>query len=201
MNRPLAASVLAAVAVAGAGLAGCSAWGGDAGSHGAAATAVETPPATGTPTAAGTQTASGSPAAAGAQAAAGTPTGRVLAATSPPPAQPPPAGQRSLETSTVHFTTPQAAMEYLAAAYNNDDLTALGHVTTPRARADLLGMRSEAVNLRLQNCSRRPVGDYVCQFAHDYPSSLHRSGHGHAVFLAGPADKPGWYMTVLKGCG
>jgi hypothetical protein len=31
----------------------------------------------------------------------------------------------------LHFATPQAAMRYLAAAYNRNDLAALKHVTTP----------------------------------------------------------------------
>jgi len=101
----------------------------------------------------------------------------------------------------VHFTTPQAAMRYLAAAYNSNDIPALRHVTTPVARSALLDMRQEATNLQLTSCSRRSVGDYLCQFRHDYPQHLHRRGHGQATFLVGPAAKPGWYMTVLNECG
>jgi hypothetical protein len=92
-------------------------------------------------------------------------------------------------------------MRYLAAAYNRDDLLALKKVTNSSARTALIAMRNEATNLTLTNCSRRASGDYVCQFRHDYPSRLHRSGHGHATFLAAPAGKPGWYMTVLIECG
>ena len=92
-------------------------------------------------------------------------------------------------------------MRYLAAAYNRDDLPALKKVTNASARTALLAMRQEATNLALTSCSRRPSGDYVCQFRHDYPSHLNRSGHGHATFLAAPASKPGWYMTVLIDCG
>ena len=101
----------------------------------------------------------------------------------------------------VHFSTPQAAMRYLTAAYNRNDLPALKKVTNASARTALIAMRQEATNLELTSCSRRAAGDYSCQFRHDYPRRLHRSGRGHATFLAAPADKPGWYMTVLIDCG
>jgi hypothetical protein len=100
----------------------------------------------------------------------------------------------------VHFATPEAAMRYLAAAYNRNDLPALKKVTNPPARAALLEMRQEATNLQLTGCSRQPRGDYVCSFRHDFPERRHRVGHGQATFLAAPADKPGWYMTVLLDC-
>ena len=41
----------------------------------------------------------------------------------------------------LHFATPQAAMGYLASAYNRNDLAALKHVTTPEARNNLLFRR------------------------------------------------------------
>jgi len=100
-----------------------------------------------------------------------------------------------------HFDTPEAAMNYLAAAWNNNDLVSLGHVTNPAARSELNAMHSEATNLRLTNCVRRPQGDYECFFAHDYPAALHATGTGKAVFLVGPALTPGWYMTVFESCG
>jgi hypothetical protein len=102
-----------------------------------------------------------------------------------------------------HFDTPQAAMIYLASAWNRNDIVALSHVTTPAARANLLAMHKEAVNLRLNHCAARPVGDYVCFFDHDYPVGATDTspGGGHSVFLVGPARTPGWYMTVFEGCG
>jgi hypothetical protein len=30
---------------------------------------------------------------------------------------------------------------------------------------------------------------------------MHKHGIGHAYFDVGPADTPGWYMTVYEGCG
>ncbi len=98
-----------------------------------------------------------------------------------------------------HFTTPQAAMRYLTAAYNRNDLVSLRHVTTPAARVDLLAMRSQAVNLQLAGCTPG-AGDYTCTFTHDFPPARHQSGQGHATFTAAPADSVGWYMTVLESC-
>jgi hypothetical protein len=94
-------------------------------------------------------------------------------------------------------------MRYLTAAYNRNDVAALRSVTTPKARVALLEMRHEAVNLRLKSCERQPDGDYECQFSHDYPKSMPRTPQrrGAAIFLAGPAHKQGWYMTVLEECG
>jgi hypothetical protein len=105
----------------------------------------------------------------------------------------------------LYFETPQAAMRYLAAAYNRNDVAALKHVTTPVAREGLLGMRSVAENLRLVGCKANPGrGDYLCEFHHDYPKGAPetlRTGHGYAHFTAAPADKYGWYMTILNDCG
>jgi hypothetical protein len=101
----------------------------------------------------------------------------------------------------LYFSTPDAAMRYLTVAYNHNDLAALAHVTTPVARANLLAMHRTAVNLRLVGCTARAgLGDYTCTFTHDFPPERHLSGHGHAHFIAAPADKHGWYMTVLEDC-
>jgi hypothetical protein len=102
-----------------------------------------------------------------------------------------------------HFDTPKAAMTYLAAAWNNNDLVSLMHVTNPAARAQLDAMHSEATNLRLDHCDQNPAGDYTCYFKHDYPAGyiVPPGAAGEAIFLVGPADTPGWYMTVFKSCG
>jgi hypothetical protein len=122
-------------------------------------------------------------------------------ATVSPPSTVPSPGAATPAAPRVHFSTPEAAMRYLAAAYNRDDPAALKKVTNASARSALVAMRQEATNLSLTGCSRRDSGDYVCHFRHDYPARLHRSGHGQAMFLAAPAGKPGWYMTVLIACG
>jgi hypothetical protein len=122
-----------------------------------------------------------------------TPITRLLPAPAPAPTSP--------TAPKLYFATPQAAMRYLTAAYNDNDLVALGHVTTPVARVNLVAMHRTAVNLRLVGCTAQPArGDYLCSFTHDYPAAMHLSGHGNAHFIAAPADKHGWYMTVLRDC-
>jgi hypothetical protein len=103
----------------------------------------------------------------------------------------------------VHFDTPEAAMKYLATAWNTDDLTSLKHVTDPAARTQLLAMHHEASNLSLNHCTfNKDPGDYTCEFDHDYPVGYKTTKkHGKAVFTVGPADKPGWYMTFFESCG
>jgi hypothetical protein len=101
-----------------------------------------------------------------------------------------------------HFDSPQAAMTYLAAAFNARNIVDLNHVTNPAARAQLNDMHSMAVDLKLDYCTRRPEGDYKCTFTHEYPTTDKTRGPnpGHAVFLVGPALTPGWYMTVYESC-
>lgn len=103
--------------------------------------------------------------------------------------------------SSVHFDTPQAAMRYLASAWNRLDYAALCQVTNPDARYLLVNMHSEAVNLRLKKCTQDGVGTYQCTFIHDYPASLHKRGHGQTWLDVAAARNPGWYMTVYQGCG
>jgi hypothetical protein len=61
-------------------------------------------------------------------------------------------------------------------------------------------MHDDAVNLRLNHCVRQASGNYECFLDHDFLPSLHRTGHGHAVFDAAPARTPGWYMSVFVEC-
>lgn len=109
----------------------------------------------------------------------------------------------TLGYSGPHFSTPQAAMTYLTAAYNAEDGAELHAVTTPQAFSQLTAMLSGAVDLQLQSCvpSGSGRGDYVCTFRHDYPASMHNSGHGSARILVAPALNPGWYMYKLLDCG
>ena len=93
-------------------------------------------------------------------------------------------------------------MIYLANAYNEHDATALHAVTTPQSYRELTQMRSEAVNLQLRYCTLdRGRGDYTCYFSHDYPASLHQSGHGASQMLVAPALNPGWYLYGNVECG
>ena len=115
-----------------------------------------------------------------------------------------------------YFATPEAAMRYLAAAYNRHDLVALKHVTTPIARDALENMRAEAIDLQLDHCTRNTDRkDYDCTFRHGFPAGYDpKAPHddaglgyaesttpGTATFVVGPATRSGWYMTVLESCG
>ena len=100
-----------------------------------------------------------------------------------------------------HFGTPQAAMRYLAHAYNRDDVAALHYVTTPSSFSALIAMRSEAVDLQLKSCAPTGHGDYNCVFRHRYPRRMHDSGYGESDFIAAPAINPGWYMYLFEDCG
>jgi hypothetical protein len=101
----------------------------------------------------------------------------------------------------VHFRTPSAAMRYLASAYNRGDITALKKVTTPQARSALLEMRPFATNLRLESCSTSAYGHTICEFTHALPSAPKGAAQGHAEFAVAPADRHGWYMSVMETCG
>lgn len=103
--------------------------------------------------------------------------------------------------ASPYFATPEDSMRYLAAAYNRNDVAALVHVTTPASRSALQSMHSEAVNLQLKSCTRNSAGDYRCDFTHDFPAAMHRTGHGTATFIAAPATLPGWYMYLFVTCG
>jgi hypothetical protein len=115
--------------------------------------------------------------------------------------KPPIAPPSCPEGPTVHFDTPEAAMTYLAAAWNRNDLAELCQVTNPNARFLLNDMHREAVNLRLKKCDKVEVGHYSCTFRHDYPAHMHKTGTGRAWLDVAPAANPGWYMTVFEGCG
>jgi hypothetical protein len=115
-----------------------------------------------------------------------------------PPVVPPrcPSGGPS-----VHFYTPEAAMTFLASAWNRNDLAELCQVTNPNARFLLNDMHNEAVNLQLIKCRNTGVGTYQCVFRHDYPKKMHKNGTGRTWLDVGAADNPGYYMTVFEGCG
>lgn len=126
------------------------------------------------------------------------------------PAKPKPAPREApapVRPSTVRpeaapgamFQTVEAAMRYLASAYNRRDLAAMKRVTTPEARQQLEDMRAIAPELRLKSCTWGGDGYYGCTFAHTYPKG--QQGLGEAWVSVAPAAKPGWYMTVVEDCG
>ncbi|MEP7054262.1 MAG: hypothetical protein ABI912_03350 [Actinomycetota bacterium] len=106
-----------------------------------------------------------------------------------------------------HFATPEEAMTFLTKAYNCYDVTALKRVTVEAARQALLGMTTEATSLKLDTCVANKVRhDFDCTFTHAVPPTAHGhdangDGKGSAQFTVAPAQRSGWYMTVLEGCG
>jgi len=99
------------------------------------------------------------------------------------------------------FHHPRAAIAYLAAAYNNDDITAMHALTDPQAFTSLQAMRSSDADLQVTSCTPTPRGDYICTVRYHDPASGHHSGHQTAMLIAAPALNPGWYMyRFISGC-
>jgi hypothetical protein len=108
-----------------------------------------------------------------------------------------------------HFDTPQAAMEYLAAAWNSQNVREIDYVTDPAGRQQLNAMASSMPSLQFKSCTQNPAGDYTCYFSHPVvpstsPTTYPNPGGyppGEAVFTVAPADGPGWYLTFVIHCG
>ena len=83
-------------------------------------------------------------------------------------------------------------MTYLAAAYNEDDTTALHAVTDPQAFTSLQAMRSSDTDLRLTSCKPTPRGDYMCSFRSDYVRGRD-PGQRTAMVIAAPEP---WLVHV-----
>jgi len=112
-------------------------------------------------------------------------------------------------TGAPHFGSPDAAMDYLATAWNSDNVQEIDYVTDPAGRAQLDSMATLMVNLQLESCTENPAGDYTCYFTHDITPSTSPTTYpnpggyppGEAVFTVAPADGPGWYLTEVVHCG
>lgn len=100
----------------------------------------------------------------------------------------------------VHFATPQAAMRYLAAASNRDNVTDIHHVTTPASFKQFMSMRPEMHNLKAQSCHATGHGDYLCNLGYQYREGKHTESAVAQVIVA-PAINPGWYMYAMVTCG
>ena len=108
-----------------------------------------------------------------------------------------------------HFATPDAAMTYLAAAWNDSDVRRIDYVTDPNGRTEMNAMAAQMVNLRFDHCAANPAGDYTCFFRHDITPSTSPTTYpnpagyppGEAVFTVAPAAGPGWYLTQVIHCG
>src|SRR4051794_35545422 len=91
----------------------------------------------------------------------------AVASPTPSPSPVPTASPIPPKDAGPHFETPEAAMRYLATAWNRMDMPALKHVTDPQARQLLIDMYREAADLKLDHCSpRKAFGDFECYFTH-----------------------------------
>lgn len=122
-------------------------------------------------------------------------------AAAPIPVEPPPFRATPRVVDSGRFRTPEAAMRYLARAYNRHDDAALRHVTNPGAREQMIQMRPYAPDLRLVRCTDTGMGSYSCSFTHAMPPSMKTTHRGTAEVTVSPAAKPGWYMSGLVDCG
>ena len=123
-------------------------------------------------------------------------------AASPAPAAPaaPAASPAPAATTGPHFATPQAAMAYLATAYNSDDMAALHSVTNAQSFTSLQSMRTTDVNLKLTSCRPTGHGDDECTFRYTYVGEGQHAAR-NAMVTAAPALNPGWYMyRFIEGC-
>ncbi len=112
-------------------------------------------------------------------------------------------------TGAPHFDTPQAAMAYLADAWNGHDVQEIDYVTDPAGRAQMDSMAAQMPHLTFKSCTQNPAGDDTCYFTHDIVPSTSPTTYpdpggypaGEAVFTVAPAEQPGWYLTNVIHCG
>ncbi len=157
------------------------------------------------------QTATGGQGAVAAASGSPTPTTTAAPTTTPTPVSTPSPTSTSTPVTTPTtkptplpplFATPEAAMAYMARAFDQRDITALKKVTTPQSRQELFDMWPGQVHLRLSRCEKD--GDsyaYVCFFPHDPPKGMDPTSVPEAVMVVEPAARPGWYMSELSECG
>jgi hypothetical protein len=120
-----------------------------------------------------------------------------------------PVGSVCPSTGTPHFSTPDAAMAYLAAAWNSGNVQEIDYVTDPAGRNQMNSMAAQMVNLQFKSCTENPAGDYTCYFMHDIAQNVTGTTYpnpdgyppGEAVFTVAPAATPGWYLTEVEHCG
>ena len=125
---------------------------------------------------------------------------QLLAIADPAVTEPAAPGKRRAvdRPEAPYFSTPEAAMRYLARAYNSANVRQLKNVTTPGSRAALDEMRRHAPRITLVGCVRDLGYSYTCTFRHTIRGA---SGQGMAQFVASPADRHGWYLELIGECG
>jgi hypothetical protein len=120
-----------------------------------------------------------------------------------------PVGSVCSSAGTPHFSSPNAAMAYLANAWNTGNVQEIDYVTDPAGRDQMNSMAAQMVNLKFKSCTENPAGDYTCYFMHDIAPNVTGTTYpnpggyppGEAVFTVAPAATPGWYLTEVEHCG
>ena len=120
-----------------------------------------------------------------------------------------PVGSVCSSAGTPHFASPDAAMAYLAHAWNSGNVQEVDYVTDPAGRDQMNSMAAQMVNLQFKSCTANPAGDYTCYFMHDIAPTVSGTTYpnpnnyppGEAVFTVAPASTPGWYLTEVEHCG
>jgi len=111
-----------------------------------------------------------------------------------------------------HFATPEAAMRYLAAAYNSGDETAIRHVTTPDSRTQFEAERQWVQTFRFRECTANgaPAWDYNCVLditanvpgvSPNIDATTGLVVMDEVALLVAPAARTGYYVEANEGCG
>jgi hypothetical protein len=129
------------------------------------------------------------------------------------PTNPPATAIVAATTDRVpHFTTPDDAMRYLAAAYNSGDEVAIRHVTTPDSRTEFEAERQWVQTFRFRDCVAMgaPYWTYNCTL--DITANAPGVGPNidattglvvmdEVALEVSPAARTGYYMDAVEGCG
>lgn len=121
----------------------------------------------------------------------------------------------TMATKTVpvpHFTTPDAAMRYLAAAYNSGNEAAIRHVTTPDSRGQFESERQWVKTFRFRDCTANgaPAWDYTCVLdivanapgvSPNIDATTGAVVMDEVALLVAPAARTGYYLEANQGCG
>jgi len=109
-----------------------------------------------------------------------------------------------VDSGAVHFRTPEAAMRYLAKAWNCRDLAAVRHLTNPDSRNQMLAMATPTSRLSFSSCERFGTPGWrtwECTFDDVYPAGTTDTERElHQIFTVKPARGPGFYVAV-DTCG
>jgi hypothetical protein len=133
-------------------------------------------------------------------------------APTPPSAKAPPVVSTPASGSAPHFTTPDDAMRYLAAAYNAGDEVAIRHVTTPDSRTEFEAERQWVKTFRFRDCTAigAPYWTYNCTLditanvpgvSPDIDATTGLVVMDEVALEVSPAARTGYYMDAVEGCG